>query len=99
MQLLKAKTKLKDSAITGAGLVLAAAVMALTVYAPDLLYVLIPAFAAATTLFMSRLSSMKRKLRELREAIITLDNAVQDDRITEEEFRQTYEDFKKLLSN
>lgn len=84
--------------VTGVILTATGIPLASAAYAPDLLYVLIPALAAAAALLMSRYQFLKKKSSELREAIIILDNAVQDDRITEEEFRQIYESFRKLLA-
>ncbi|MDW7727008.1 MAG: hypothetical protein SCH70_07835 [Candidatus Methanoperedens sp.] len=84
--------------VTGVILTATGIPLASAEYAPDLLYVLIPALAAVSALLLSRYQFLKKKISGLREAIIILDNAVQDDRITEEEFRQIYESFRKLLA-
>lgn len=71
--------------------------IAAALYVPDLLYVLVPVLSATAALLLSRYQFLKTKISELGEAITILDNAVQDDRITEKEFRQIYESFRKLL--
>ncbi len=39
----------------------------------------------------------KRKLKEVREAIDALDDALQDDKISEEEFRKIWSKFKAII--
>jgi uncharacterized membrane protein len=41
----------------------------------------------------------KRKLKEVREAIDVLDDALQDDKISEEEFREIWSKFKAIIIN
>jgi hypothetical protein len=41
----------------------------------------------------------KRKLKEVREAIDALDDALQDDKISEEEFREIWDKFKAIIIN
>jgi len=41
----------------------------------------------------------KRKLKEVREAIDALDDALQDDKISEEEFRVIWNKFKAIIIN
>jgi uncharacterized membrane protein len=41
----------------------------------------------------------KRKLKEVREAIDVLDDALQDDKISEEEFREIWNKFKAIIIN
>jgi uncharacterized membrane protein len=41
----------------------------------------------------------KRKLKEVREAIDVLDDALQDDKISEEEFRVIWNKFKAIIIN
>ena len=53
---------------------------------------------AAVTLLASwrYWTRLKTKLTAIREFIDTLDDALKDDKVTEEEYRQLWEKFKKL---
>jgi hypothetical protein len=61
-----------------------------------ILMILNTALTAVATFFFAW-GIFKRKLRTIREAIDTLDDALYDDKITEDEYRAIWEKFKKII--
>jgi hypothetical protein len=60
--------------------------------------IIITAIISILATFFTQYVLFKRKLRAVREFIDKLDDALYDDRITEEEYRTLWEKFKAIFS-
>jgi hypothetical protein len=63
----------------------------------DITILVINTVITVVATFFLALSVFKRKLRAIREAIDTLDDALYDNKITEDEYRAIWEKFKKIV--
>jgi hypothetical protein len=52
---------------------------------------------AGATLVTVRYTRLKSKIKDIRAAVDAVDNALTDDKVTEEEFREIYAGFRNVL--
>lgn len=52
---------------------------------------------AGATLLTVRYTRLKSKIKDIRAAVDSVDNALTDDKVTEEEFREIYAGFRNVL--
>jgi Na+/H+ antiporter NhaB len=60
--------------------------------------IVITAVVSVLATFFTQYALFKRKLRAVREFVDTLDDALQDDKVTEQEYRELWEKFKALFN-
>jgi cell shape-determining protein MreC len=60
--------------------------------------IVITAVVSVLATFFTQYALFKRKLHTIREFVDTLDDALQDDKVTEQEYRELWEKFKALFN-
>ena len=89
----------KENALTIIwGVFTAAALLAAVKYYPEYLVLVIPMLTAAASILIARYQNLKNKVKELRIAVDTMDDALADNTVTVEEIRDIFLKIHKLLS-
>ncbi len=93
-----AKNVLDSVAVISFGVLTVGALLAAAKYYPESLILLIPLLTASSSILIARYQILKNKVKELRIAVDTMDDAFADNTVTVEEIRDIFLKIRKLLS-